>query len=177
MREHAVADVRSICEFGGANSCFYEAMRQAFPDAEYMVLDNNTLGLELLRNRWPHDDLLSVRNENILVMPDGLVQADIVYSVGLIEHFSPADTAVVIEKHFACVRPGGLVIITFPTPTWLYRTVRFAAEQLGMWHFPDERPLSFEEVEPQIRKRADIVDSRINWPILLTQGIVVARVK
>ena len=63
----------------------------------------------------------------------------------------------------------------FPTPTWLYRGTRYIAEQLGMWHFPDERPLRFDEVEDQVRKHGTVVESRINWPIVLTQGIVIAR--
>jgi SAM-dependent methyltransferase len=175
MRRYAPGDIRSICEFGGANSCFYAPVRQAYAEAGYSVIDNNALGLELLRDRCAGDRLLDTRLENVLAMADGVVRADIVYSVGLIEHFPPDESATVIRKHFSCVRPGGLVIITFPTPTWLYRATRSLAELVGAWQFPDERPLSFDEVEAQIRKYGDILESRINWPIILTQGVVVAR--
>lgn len=175
MQRYAAPGVRTICEFGGANSCFYAPMRAAYPQVDYLVLDNNAVGLDLLVKRWPADSRLVARNENILAMEPGIVRADIVYSVGLIEHFSPADTALVIQKHFSCARPGGLVIITFPTPTWLYRLTRMGAEQIGVWRFPDERPLLFDEVEREISKHGTILDRRINWPIILTQGIVVAR--
>ena len=67
------------------------------------------------------------------------------------------------------------MIITFPTPTWLYRGTRAIAEHLGIWRFPDERPLSFEEVETEIRKHGTILERRINWAIILTQGVVVAK--
>jgi glycosyltransferase involved in cell wall biosynthesis len=175
MRRHLTSQPRGICELGGANSCFYASMREAFPQVDYSVIDNNPVGLELLSRRWGDDQRLHARNEDVRELPEQVLDADIVYSVGLIEHFPPEQTATVIRKHFSCVRPGGLVIVTFPTPTWLYRITRALAEACHAWRFPDERPLTFEEVEAEIRKYGTIVESRINWAIVLTQGIVVAR--
>jgi glycosyltransferase involved in cell wall biosynthesis len=174
MRRHAPTRPRTISEFGGANSCFYVPIRDAFPDVDYLVIDNNTVGLGMLEARARHERL-TTRNENLLQLAEGTVQADIVFSVGLIEHFDPAGTAMMIRKHFASVRPNGLVIITFPTPTLPYRVTRWLAELAGIWRFPDERPLTIGEVEAEVRKYATIVESRINWAIILTQGIVVAR--
>lgn len=175
IRRHAEGDPHAICEIGGANSCFYDRVRQAYPHARYAVIDNNAFGLGLLRERGRGDPLLTMYQEDVLRLPDGMEQADIVYSVGLIEHFSPVDTATSIRKHFSCARPGGLVIITFPTPTWLYRATRALAERLGVWRFPDERPLSLDEVKGEVSKSGTIVETRVNWAIVLTQGIVVAR--
>ena len=174
MNRHRPERVQAICEFGGANSCFYAPVREAFPEVDYLVVDNNTVGLEMLEDRAGHGRLRT-RNENLLHLTEGSIQADIVFSVGLIEHFEPAGTAAVIRKHFASVRPGGLVIITFPTPTLPYRATRWVAELLGVWRFPDERPLTFNEVETEVRNYGTILESRINWAIVLTQGIVVAR--
>ena len=175
IRRHAQGEPRTICEIGGANSCFYDRMRQAYPYARYAVIDNNAVGLDLLRERCHGDRLLTTYQEDVLRLMDGIEQADIVYSVGLIEHFTPADTATAVRKHFACARPGGLVIITFPTPTWLYRTTRALAEWLGGWRFPDERPLSLDEVTGEASRSGTILETRVNWAIVLTQGIVVAR--
>ena len=71
--------------------------------------------------------------------------------------------------------PGGLVVITYPTPTWLYRIIRWAAERAGVWEFPDERPLSSAEVTTEVARHGRILDVRLNWPVVLTQGIVAAR--
>jgi cyclopropane fatty-acyl-phospholipid synthase-like methyltransferase len=98
---------------------------------------------------------------------------DIVFSIGLIEHFSPIDSARVIQKHFALAKKGGLVIITFPTPTWLYRFARKISEALGLWIFHDERPLSMQSVLREMEKYGDRIDSFVNWKIVFTQGIVV----
>lgn len=175
MRRFGATEPQAICELGGANSCFYDAMRNTFNSADYVVIDNNTFGLRLMEQRWPGDPRLSARNEDVLTISTTDRRADIVFSVGLIEHFQPVDTAKVIEKHFAFVRPGGLVLITFPTPTWLYRVTRRIAERIGAWQFPDERPLTFNEVETQIARHGKIVHSQVNWPIVLTQGVVVAQ--
>jgi hypothetical protein len=175
MRRFAGDKPGVICELGGANSCFYESMRAAFNDADYLVIDNNAFGLQLLERRRRGDRQLSARNEDVLTMSTANTNADIVFSVGLIEHFQPTDTAAVIEKHFALARRGGLVIITFPTPTWLYNATRGIAERLDVWRFPDERPLTFDEVEAQVTRHGEILHSQVNWPIVLTQGVIVAQ--
>lgn len=100
--------------------------------------------------------------------------ADIVFSVGLIEHFETVDTLTAIRTHFDCVRPGGLVIITFPTPTWLYRITRNIAESMGRWGFPDETPLPTSFVEDAMNKQGTVFSKQILWPIVLTQGIIAA---
>ena len=175
MQRHGPASVTSIYELGGANSCFYDAIRTRYPAARYAAIDNNTFGLELLKSRHPDVQLLETVNADVRTLNDTVAQGGIVFSVGLIEHFEPEDTARIIGKHFALAQPGGIVIITFPTPTWLYRTTRSVAEQLGVWRFPDERPLTFEEVASEVDRFGTVVERLVNWPIVLTQGVIVAR--
>ena len=97
------------------------------------------------------------------------------FSVGLIEHFDPKGTREVARRHFSCVRDGGIVIITAPTPTWLYRITRGAAEQLDMWKFPDERPLSPQEILASGEGLGSPLVSQTLWPLVLTQQAVVWR--
>jgi putative flippase GtrA len=175
MQRHGPAAVTSICELGGANSCFYDAIRSKYPEARYSAIDNNTYGLTLLKARHPDSPLLHTSNADVRNLADEAAQSDIVFSVGLIEHFAPEDTARIIDKHFMLARPGGIVIITFPTPTWLYRVTRMVAEQLGLWRFPDERPLTFDEVAGEASRLGTIVERLVNWPIVLTQGVIVVR--
>jgi hypothetical protein len=175
MKTHGPPDVGTICELGGANSCFYPRLRALFTDANYVVLDSNDYGLRLLKERNSHDTRLELHNRDLRDGADGLPAGDIVFSVGLIEHFETLQTAEIIRSHFAMAKPNGLVIITFPTPTWLYRITRYLAETLGVWRFPDERPLRFEEVTAEVERHGTVVASLINWPIILTQGVVAVR--
>lgn len=48
---------------------------------------------------------------------------DLVYSCGFIEHFGNYQT--VVEKHWALVRPGGLLLLTVPTMTPVQKLARW----------------------------------------------------
>jgi cyclopropane fatty-acyl-phospholipid synthase-like methyltransferase len=100
---------------------------------------------------------------------------DVVFSVGLIEHFSPEGTRKVIKAHFDAVRSGGIVLMSFPTPTWLYHCTRFFSELFGLWIFTDERPLHKEEVLDAVALYGHILYVKTIWPIFLTQKIVIAK--
>jgi hypothetical protein len=165
----------SILEFGGANSCFIDQILEQVAPARYDVIDNNQLGLDLLKSRYPHDQRVSVRQGDVLSPsePDRLY--DIVFSVGLIEHFDIAGTASAVATHFKYLRPGGTAIITFPTPTWLYRLVREIAETTNNWIFHDERPLRLPEFERAVAIFGEIKSAQILWPLILTQYCVVTR--
>jgi hypothetical protein len=166
----------SICELGGANSCFVDAIVEQLPVKRYHIIDTNEFGLSLLEHRFGNDHVVSWERGDVLGQPSAGGLFDIVFSVGLIEHFDPTGTAAAVSSHLQLARSGGGVIITFPTPTWLYRGSRGAIEMAGSWKFPDERPLGFAEVERAIVSNgATILSRRINWPIVLTQGIVTAR--
>lgn len=167
-------EIESICELGGANSCLYESLKNTYPNAQYTIVDNNRYGIELTRERFASHKGLSVQCQDIL---DSFhpPQADLVISLGLIEHFDQEETKRAIEEHFKAVKPGGLVLITYPTPTWLYCVVRGLSEFLGLWIFHDERPLLFPEVRRTLLQHGKIIHYSINWWIFLTQGIVLVR--
>jgi len=165
----------SILEFGGANSCFIDQILEEVRPAHYDVIDNNQLGLDLLKSRYPRDDRVSVYQGDVLAISEPQRLYDIVCSVGLIEHFDPLGTASAIATHFRYLRPGGTAIITFPTPTWLYRRVRGLAEMTNNWIFHDERPLQLREFERAVADLGEIKSARILWPLILTQYCVELR--
>lgn len=163
-----------VLELGGAGSCFFELISQGLAPAQYHVVDRNRAGLGLLRaRRRPGAD--AVCHECDVRECQLPIKADVVFSVGLIEHFPPQETSRVIDTHFALAAPGGVIIITFPTPTILYRLARRVSEGLGQWIFHDERPLPMAEVLDQVRGRGSLVESGIIWPIVLTQGLVAVK--
>jgi SAM-dependent methyltransferase len=164
----------AIVEIGGANSCFLDAILRTFSCRSYDVIDTNEFGLSLLSRRAGSGGVLRLHRASVL---EHSVQAaaDLVFSVGLIEHFEPRETRAAVLAHFDLLRPGGTAIITFPTPTPLYRIARGLISAVGMWRFPDERPLDPREVTSAVRERAELVWEKTLWPLVLTQHLVVAK--
>jgi putative flippase GtrA len=163
----------SIVEIGGANSCFLDRILAEVCCRQYDVVDTNAYGLSLLEERGV-DGRVRLHQKSVLSLKME-AQADIVFSVGLIEHFDVPRTREAVLAHFDVLRPGGAAIITFPTPTLLYRITRGLAELIGVWQFPDERPLQLGEVLAAVRERGEVLQSKTLWPLVLTQAMVVVR--
>jgi len=174
LRAEVGSSFAEICELGGGNSCFLDAVTRGLNVTRYHVVDSNTLSIDLLKasnQLWTP----TVEHANVLDEYKGTDLFDIVFSIGLIEHFDSEGTKRAVNAHFARCRAGGFVLIAFPSPTWLYVLIRSAAERTGKWAFPDERPLSFEEVIEDCRGKGTIAHRSLNWWIGLTQGYVGVR--
>ena len=163
-----------IGELGGANSCFYDGIKSKFKPAQYHVFDNNQIGLDMFNTKIGSDPSTQLHNLNVLNMKN-ILDLDLVFSVGLIEHFSVEDTKKAIIAHFKVLKPNGIVIISFPTPTFLYKTCRRVCEWLHIWIFHDERPLLFDEVASVVNEYGTIVYDEIIWLTFLTQRILVIK--
>lgn len=165
----------SALEFGGANSKIAERFSNEYRIPQFLIVDNNKYGLELTKKNAKVKNL-HTKWANILSL-NITKQFDLVYSIGLIEHFNVKDTKKAILKHIEATKKGGYILLSFPTPTLQYRVVRFGLELLGLWGFPDERPLDIDEVLKVLKKFSEIEDVRINRKLLATQAVVLARKK
>ena len=165
---------KRIVELGGANSCFYDAIILKITPQQFHVIDNNELGLEKFREKTANNKLASYEIADILDFQSKNL-FDISFSIGLIEHFNEKNTAKAIKAHFDVIQRNGITIISFPTPTLLYRITRKICEITGFWFFHDERPLEFKEVVREAKKHGEILFTKINWKVILTQGFIVAR--
>jgi len=165
-----------IVEIGGANSCFLDGILQKLKPRAYHIIDNNRYGLDLLQQVLSANSNVSATQMNVLDLKSGASpEADLVFSIGLVEHFDPEGTRRAIAAHFDLLPPGGCAIISFPTPTWLYRIARSICEALGLWKFPDERPLPREEVLSSMTEHGDVLFEKTLWPLVFTQRFIVAR--
>lgn len=173
LRRHCGTGIRMV-EVGGANSCFLDAILKEIRPARYTVIDRNRYGLSLLAGRLGTNSVVELREADVLSLKPAATE-DAVMSIGLIEHFTPPGTRAAIDAHFQLLRPGGHAILTFPTPTLLYRLTRGVAELLGIWRFPDERPLEREEVAAVVETHGEIVFEKLLWPLVLTQRLMVVR--
>lgn len=175
IKKYAPAETDfSIMEFGGGNSCFYELFDQTFHPKKYYIMDNNQVGLDAFHRKIGKRENTELLNRDILD-PGPVVKNDIVFSVGLIEHFSVKNTREAILSHFRMLKKGGILILGFPTPTFLYKITRKLSELLGLWIFHDERPLKIDEVLETVNKHGELLEKKIIWPIFLTQAILVVR--
>ena len=172
MRNH---EPPSVIELGGANSCFIDGILSAIHPRAYHVIDSNQYGLTLLRDRMGSRPNVFVHQGDVLQFPDAGLRAEIVFSIGLIEHFDASQTRKAINAHFDMLHGGGYAIISFPTPTWLYVLARSIAERLGKWRFTDERPLAPDEVRDAVKGLGEVVFEKTLWPLVFTQHLIVVR--
>jgi cyclopropane fatty-acyl-phospholipid synthase-like methyltransferase len=176
MRRHAPARPLEIVEFGGGNSFCCRAIIAALDVARYDAADLNEASLAMFRRKMQGTGVRSTAlRTDLLAETPAISPADVVFSVGLVEHFTSEQSRIVAARHFDLVRPGGIVIITAPTPTPPYRATRWVAERLGMWAFPDERPMQYAEVEALDGDRGRRLVADTLWPLVLTQRAVVWR--
>jgi len=162
-----------LVEVGGAGGRVLEAVRTQLQLSSYHIVDSNKYGLKLLRQKADAGEvvlhLADARNLNLDL------EADTVFSIGLIEHFDIEGTRNVIHSHLKLLKPGGIAVITFPTPTPLYRLSRGISELTGQWIFHDERPLRLPEVCAAIEGAGRLLHSQLIWQTPLTQRIVAIR--
>ena len=166
-----------IMELGGGNSCFAADICKNARVGRYDIADNNGLAIQLFERQT----LLADEQEGILidlsaeVQNEGKEKYDFVYSIGLIEHFRGKDIKKVIDRHFDYVKSGGIVLVSFPTPTLKYRITRKLMELMHVWKFYDEKPLCWEDVQDYFELNGDVKGHYINRKLPLTQMLIIVR--
>ncbi len=171
LRRHAPRDA-IVVELGGGNSFFAASIMRELSPREYHAVDSNSDSLLMLERNTAKRPLFC-HHEDILATTTP-VCADVVFSIGLIEHFNARDRPAAVRAHLQAARPGGLVVISFPIPTLSYRCTRAVAEHLNLWMFHDETPLNPLEVAQEITRQARILEQHTLWPIVLTQHMIAA---
>lgn len=167
----------TVLELGGGNSCFLEGLMQQFTMAPYVILDNSPEGMRLAGERFTpvYGERVAYIQDDVFAADPGR-QFDVVFSVGLIEHFDDHAMQKLIGLHRRWAAPGGLVLIAVPTPTIFYRIFRTGAEILGLWKFPDEHPVPRARLAALMRDEGlEIIFERTLWSQILTQAIIAAR--
>lgn len=159
-----------VVEFGGGNSCIYPKFKKKLGYNSYHVFDNNERGLKLFARKSLEDAKAENFKRDLLVDGDIGIKYDISISIGLIEHFEKKQTELMMKRHFDVVKDGGFVFVTFPKGTFVYKAIRFVAEQFGAWKFHDERPMDFDEVIAAGSEYGELCHKYTNHWIFLTQG-------
>lgn len=173
----ASGKIDSIVELGGGNSIIYPWLRKHYPHANITLIDRESFSERSFLAAAENDSRLRcVRHDILKSRPDTLEgTGDLVLSLGLIEHFEPNETRKMVERHFSYCKPGGVILISFPCPTILYRCTRRIMELMGVWQFHDERPLLLGEVRPIMEQYGEEICRKLDHRMGLTQQILVYR--
>jgi SAM-dependent methyltransferase len=159
-----------LVELGGAGGRVFDEVQRTIQPSAYHIVDTNEYGLRLMQDKTGYGSVFLHLQDALHPAVD--IRADTVFSVGLIEHFDPEGTRKVIVSHLELLKPGGIAVITFPTPTFLYRLSRGISELAGKWIFHDERPLRMPEIRAAIEGAGALLHERLIWQTPLTQTIV-----
>lgn len=102
----------SILEIGGAPGQYLAYMHKQF-GYKISCLDYSEIGCrKTIENFKLLDIPVNVYQQDIFSDLTNVPKFDIVYSMGLIEHFE--DVTKVIEKHLSLLKPGGLLMLGLP---------------------------------------------------------------
>jgi hypothetical protein len=172
-----------IAELGGGDSCFFESIIKYFNISEYIIYDNNIVGIDKFKNKSisfkdKYRKNIKIGSKYIDLSKDEIKEKnyyDFVFSFGLIEHFDKEKTKEVIRKHFEIAKKEGIILISAPTPTLIYKTIRKIAEIIGVWKFYDERPIYIKELRSEVMKYSTLIDDKILWLTGLTQYAVICK--
>jgi SAM-dependent methyltransferase len=124
---------RTVLEVGGAPGGYAAHLYRRFGH-EICVLDSSPVGIDMTRKNF---EMLGIQgrvlHRDLFSTEAPTPQFDVVFSLGLIEHF--ADTRAVVAAHLAYVKPGGRLIIGCPNLLGINRALlRRLAPSALEWH-------------------------------------------
>jgi 2-polyprenyl-3-methyl-5-hydroxy-6-metoxy-1,4-benzoquinol methylase len=146
IESHFPQSARTIIELGGAPGGYlaYFARHGLSP----IALEQSAIGCEQTRENWR---LLGVVGEVIQgdLFEPASDRYDIVYSLGLIEHFD--DLTDVVGHHLKFLNPGGLLVVGCPNFRGVYRGTmqRLAPERLGAHHLETMNVTNWDAFESE----------------------------
>lgn len=176
--ERYAADKLDIMELGGGNSCFAKGLLAGCGKVSintYSIIDSCEVAVKQFQEMKLSGNayLADLTSDTALTQIEK--KFDLVYSVGLIEHFRGKDIDKIIAAHFQLCKEDGIVLISVPTPTLQYLLIRKCMELLGVWGFPDEKALKYEDISAAIERHGKLSDKKVNRKLPLTQLIIVCR--
>ncbi|MDD3518247.1 MAG: class I SAM-dependent methyltransferase [Chromatiales bacterium] len=117
---------RRVLEVGGGDSTFLTFLARKYPDARFSALDYSSEGCERLRARAGRESVSVAVHEMDLFdpAPSLLHSFDVVYSLGVVEHFNDLPAVLAAKKRL--LAPGGRMFslipnLSSPLLRWLMR--------------------------------------------------------
>lgn len=123
----------SVLEIGGAPGQYLAYMHKNF-GYQVHCLDYSEIGCEKTKENFKLLNIpVKVYHEDVFSENLGIPQFDIVFSMGLIEHFD--DVSQVVQKHLDLLKPGGILMLGLPNLRGInHLFLRFLAPELLRQH-------------------------------------------
>jgi ubiquinone/menaquinone biosynthesis C-methylase UbiE len=157
-----------ILEIGCGSAATFQYLREKIPNASLTGLDFSPMALELASKNNPATKFIEGDARKLPLKSN---QYDLVYSLGLIEHFSREDAKEIILEHARTTKKGGIVIIVVPAKYSALNLVRIIAGKSWPWGFED--PFTKKELRRLMRSAGlgTIKVERIKTIVLFAMGI------
>lgn len=86
---------------------------------------------------------------------------DLVFSLGLLEHFEPADRQTIIQEKFRVARR--YVLIDVPQTLSLATIIKKVMMVLGKWPYGEETQFTFSQLVQELRKARDVQEIVVQY--------------
>lgn len=124
---------KTVLEIGGAPGQYLVYFYKQF-GYEVSCLDYSEIGCEKTKENFKLLDIpVKVYHKDIFSDLSGIPKFDVVYSMGLIEHFN--DVSIIIKRHLDLLKPGGTLIMGLPNFRGINKLfLRFLAPEMLKQH-------------------------------------------
>jgi ubiquinone/menaquinone biosynthesis C-methylase UbiE len=132
-----------LLEIGCGSARTLHYLDQTYESCECYALDLSPQAIHLVRSINP---LFNTGIANAFSLPLVSNQIDIVFSIGLIEHFTREQAEQIVCEKIRVTRSGGMVAIMVPWKSSAYNLI--VRKAFGKhWPFGDEKPFHRQELE------------------------------
>jgi len=163
-----------ILELGSGTAFNSFKLAKEFNASKVTLVDSNKEALVTGKKRFGNRFNVKLVKKNVFDVKFN-EKYDLVHSQGLIEHFQGNDLKRILKVHSNLVKKNGLIIIFYPTKTFMYLVAKKFMELVGKWIFSDEVPLKKEQVINLMGKSVKLIDSVKVLPYWLTEEGVLLR--
>ncbi len=156
-----------ILEVGCGSAVTFQYLGKTIPGAKLTGLDYSPEALKIAKRQNPNARFFE---GDARKLPFRRGEFDLVYSLGLIEHFPRQEALKIMKEHVRVTKSGGTVFVVVPEKYSALNLARIIAGK--RWHAGFEDPFSREEFRKLLSATGllDIKISRLKTIILLGIG-------
>ncbi len=149
IKSQLTSEPKKILEIGCGTATTLYYLKKIYPKAECFGVDISEEALKMARELNP-EGKFEVGNAFNLQFKE---EFDLVYSVGLLEHFSREDATKIYNEHKKAAKTGGLVSIIVPAKFSFINLARIISGK--NWPFGYEDPFSRQDIKTLFEKTND----------------------
>ncbi len=153
-----------ILELGGGSGILSSRLVNEY-DCDSVIIDNSFKAKQIFEKKQPNKKI-NYKLMNAFELNEKN-KYDLVFSDGLIEHFTGKKQEKLIEMHKSAVKDSGSIILVVPRKSKRYFILSNLMKFFGLWNFGFEKPFSLIELRGLCTKNGLMVhkDFKGIWEI------------